>query len=186
MDVARCRLEPLSAASPIARFECEDQEINDYIVSEALEDNLRGLARTFVELDIDKPVTENVAGFFTLRAHALTIECSHFEEFDESDDEDCEIEVPLVELMWLARDIKWKGSGVGPTLMWDAIRLANEVSERIGFIGMHLRTNQMGERLYREFDFRTFRAHNSSDAARYVLPIEDIRMMAESTKGLQI
>ena len=64
----------------------------------------KGVARTFVEIDrAAKPATPNVVGFFTLRAHALRIDESYFEDWQDAS-EDGEksfpspIEVPLVEL----------------------------------------------------------------------------------------
>src|SRR5579871_5651340 len=94
----RYRLEALSDLHPVADFDSGEPEIDDYLRNEALRDVTNGLARTFVEIDTEKPAANVVAGFFTLRAHALSIKCDYF-EYLQDEDEDCVIEVPLVELM---------------------------------------------------------------------------------------
>ncbi len=70
-DSRKYRLEVLSSQDSIAHFTCEDEEINEYIREDALADMARSVARTFVEIDTSKPADNNVAGYFTLRAHAL-------------------------------------------------------------------------------------------------------------------
>jgi len=94
------------------------------------------------------------------------------------------IEVPLVELMCLARDKRWKGLGIGPTLMIEALRIVAEVADRIGTIGVHLRSTPSGERLYRDYGFREFKAHPTFDPARYNLSIRDVRAIAERAREL--
>src|SRR5690242_7637246 len=97
----RYTLEVLASKHAIHRFACGEEEIDEYLRENALQDMERGLARTFAEIDQEEPATSNVAGFFTLRAHALLINSRYFIDplDDEADEDDVQIEVPLVELM---------------------------------------------------------------------------------------
>jgi GNAT superfamily N-acetyltransferase len=174
---SRYRLEVLNDQHSTGNFACEEDEINEYIRNEALADMARGLARTFVETDQEKPATFSVAGFFTLRAHAANIRDEDSEYPDET------IEVPLVELMWLARDLQWKGQGLGDTLMIDVLETVAKAASYIGFMGLHLRTTMRGRPLYEKYDFQLFRAHPHSDGARYILSIQDILAIVERVRN---
>ena len=172
----RFRLESLNAGHSVENFHCEEHEIDSYLHEEALADMSRGVARTFVEIDNEKPETDNVAGFFTLRAHALHIDEAYFEDYEEATPDeqgrsglDDSIEVPLVELMWLARDLRWKGQGIGALLMIDALSKVAAAGECIGFIGLHLRSTSRGVPLYKRFRFQQFKAHPHFDPYRYIL-----------------
>ena len=178
-DEQRYRVEALNHQHDINNFSCEDEELNEYIQEDALLDMKRGVARTFVEIDTEKPVTGNVAGFFTLRAHTLRIEETYFEDWEADEDgvgyNSAPIEVPLVELMWLARDLQWRGQGVGDILMIDALKMVATAADCIGLIGLHLRSTYQGVRLYRRYKFQQFNEHPYYDDLRYILPIRTLR-----------
>ena len=110
----RYRLEPLSELQSIARFACGDSEIDSYLHDDALQQMAYGQARTFVEIDTAEPAA--IAGFFTLRAHSLLIDADYF-DYLADEPEGSTIETPLAELMYLARDLRWRGTGMGPMLM---------------------------------------------------------------------
>src|SRR6266508_1471106 len=102
----RYRLEPLTSEHDVSAFDCGDDDINEYLRIDALQHMVHGHARTFVEIDRKKPAA--IAGFFTLRAHSLHIDADYFDYF-EDEPNGSTIEVPLAELMYLARDLRWKG-----------------------------------------------------------------------------
>lgn len=182
-DSRKYRLEVLSSQHSIAHFTCEDEEINEYIREDALADMARSVARTFVEIDTSKPADNNVAGYFTLRAHALRIEETYFEDWEADEDGSGynagPIEVPLVELMWLARDLQWIGQGVGDTLMIDALQMIATAADCVGIIGVHLRSTPRGVGLYKEFGFQPFREHPYYDSLRYILPINTLQAIVQ-------
>ena len=191
-DKIRLRLEVLNPRHSIHDFVCGDDELNDYLHDEALSDMQRDVARTFVEIDEDQPANNNVAGFFTLRAHSLVIDESYFPDWLDGVEEDgtdiTPIEAPIVELMWLARDSRWEGRGVGDVLMIDALKTVQKAADCIGLIGVHLRTTPSGRRLYESYDFQQFREHPSFDGMRYVLSIKTIRAIVavqQTTKSVQ-
>jgi hypothetical protein len=83
----RFRLEALTADHAINVFVCEDDEINAFLHEDALRDMATSLSRTFVLIDNEEPATNNVAGFFTLRAHAAIIDTEYFDEAVQSYDQ---------------------------------------------------------------------------------------------------
>jgi ribosomal protein S18 acetylase RimI-like enzyme len=180
----RYQLETLNSQHSIREFRCEEDDINDYLHESALSDMEIGTALTFVIVDKEKPVTNNVAGFFTLRAHSLNINYDHFlppDALEDDEDEDnATIEVPLAELMFLARDLKWKGKGIGPALITDAVREVAKAADSIGLIGIHLRSTKRGTRLYKEYYFELFKAHPLKDGVRYFLPLRGVREIAQA------
>ena len=170
-DDGRYRLEPLDQHHVVGEFACEEDDFGEYLRDEAIQDIEKGFALTFVEIDITCDVSNNIAGFFTLRAHADRIK----------DDEGGEpIEVPLVELLWLARDLRWRGQRVGDILLLDALAMVAQVSRYVGFIGLHLRSTGNGKRLYERNHFLPFDQHIRYDGIRYILPIAFIREIADS------
>lgn len=180
----RYRLEVLNEQHAIKAFSCGNEEIDEYFHQLALPDMAKDLARTFVEIDSEKPATKNIAGFFTLRAHALQIREDYFPDWiDKLQDVAAvpgTIEVPLVELMWLARDLRWYGLGMGDALMVDTIKIVATAADCIGLIGLHLRSTPGGVGLYQRYDFQPFKEHPSYDEYRYILPIGTIRLIADS------
>ena len=179
----RYRLEVLNHRHAIANFTCETDELNAYLRDEALFDMTRSDARTFVEIDTEKPVTNNIAGYFTLRADALRIDEAYFDNWQPADDGSASyaapIQVPLVELICLARDAQWIRQGVGDVLMLDALRMVALAADSIGLIGLHLRSTRRGVALYKEYEFQPFQEHPSYDDLRYILPIGLLRAIVQ-------
>lgn len=179
----RYKLEALTSAHSIQVFTCGEDSLDEYLQTTALSDMAQGLAKTFVLIDLKKPATEYVAGFFTLRAHALCIHMSLFPALagEEEWEEDETIEVPLVELMCLARNKDYRGLFIGDVLMMEALAKVAEAASAIGFIGIHLRSTDEGVRLYTRYDFERFMAHPDYegmafryDEARYYLSLASI------------
>lgn len=175
MSSERFVLEPLNEHHPVRMFSCEDDQITEYLQEEAFEDMQRNVARTFVEIDHGMPAASNVAGFFTLRADLLRISESYFDDWI---DKRGSIEVPIVELVWLARGLQWRGTGVGDLLMIEALTIVKNAADCVGMIGLHLRTTPQGRELYERYDFQEFTEHPIHDRDRYVLSVETIRLIA--------
>ena len=182
-ELQRYRLEALNARHAIANFTCETDELNDYIREEALFDMARNVARTFVEIDNEKPVTNNVAGFFTLRADALRIDETYFDDWIAPDDGGAThfdpIQVPLIELMCLARDLQWERHGLGDILMIDTLKMVAAAASSVGLIGLHLRSTNRGVALYKAYEFQPFKEHPSYDSMRYILPINLLKAIVQ-------
>lgn len=180
---ANCVIEPLNVYHHIDNFRSGDEEIDYFLRAYARNDMMDGLSRTFVAVDEDRPISDGIVGFFTLRAHALKIKCDFFESMLDEPDE-CTVEVPLIELMYLARDLRWKGRAVGPLLLVEALVRVDEVADRVGILGVHLRTTMEGARLYQAFDFPLFTAYPLFDPARYLVPIKTVRNIVTRTREL--
>ncbi len=161
---------PEGALRVLGRRGFNRQQIGPVFFITLLEDNNHNLALTFVEIDNDEPATKNVAGFFTLRAHAVRIT-----DIDTENGTGDTKEVPLAELMCLARDERWKQRGIGDALMIDALSIIAKASECIGFIGVHLRSTEHGTKLYERYDFQEFKAHPQRDKMRYILSVKTIK-----------
>jgi hypothetical protein len=59
------RIEPLSHAHDRESFDCGEQELNEFLRKYALQNQEKGIARTFVAV---KPNRKRVDGYYTLSA----------------------------------------------------------------------------------------------------------------------
>ena len=170
----RYRIEALNEHPAISGFNNEIGEVRDCLRDEALLDMKKCVARTFVAVDTQQDKAGTVAGYFTLRAYALKIRDAYFDDFyPEPVTSPIFMEVPLAELMWLGCDTEYRGEGAGDTLLLEALKATAEAADRIGLIGLHLRSVPSATAFYEEFGFLQFAVY-SSDRMRYFLPVTDI------------
>lgn len=135
--------QPLSESHNTSGFACGTKPFDDYIQQQAIYEQSRGITRTFVAIEdtSDSPVA---LGYFTLKAtdKTFTPEPGGLREL-----------LHPVELVYLARDLTWRKTGMGAGLLIEALRLSVEASERIGLPGIYLRSTSQGARLYESFGF---------------------------------
>lgn len=135
--------EALSETHNATNFSCGTKPFDDYIQRQAIFEQRRGITRTFVAIENTADPTVPV-GYLTLKAtdKAFAPESGGLRELFHP-----------VELVYLARDISWRKTGLGAVLLIEAIRLSVEASERIGLPGIYLHATTQGAPLYRSFEF---------------------------------
>ena len=158
-----------------SNFKNEIGDVRDYLKDDALLEMQMRVARTFVAVDPRADKAGTVAGYFTLRAHSLSISDTYFEDFySEPITAPTFMEVPLAELMWPGRDSEYRGADVGKALVFDALRRTVEVADRLGLIGLHLRSVPSAMKFYEKAGFVQFSVY-SNDKMRYFVSVADMQ-----------
>lgn len=116
---------PLERKHPRKDFDCGDPVLNDWLVRYSIQNQKKGLSRSYVSLSKDK---NSIAGFYTLafgsvRKEESTEEVAHGAPAHP---------IPVLVVARLAIDHKYQGIGLGRSLMRDAIIRAISASEIAG------------------------------------------------------
>jgi ribosomal protein S18 acetylase RimI-like enzyme len=110
-------------------FDCNSEVLNRYLRQTARQHNQKGVSRTFVLIDTEKPKV--IIGFLTLslceiRAEKLTEELA--KKYPSI--------VSGVKLARLAVDKNWQRQGIGEILMVEAMKRAIVIADNAGIIGL--------------------------------------------------
>ncbi len=135
--------EPLSEYHDASGFTCGTKPFDDYLKREAIYEQRQEVTKTFVAIESTADPRAPV-GFFTLKATDKS--------YAPTPGGLRQLFHP-VELVYLARDLAWRKTGLGQLLLIEALRLSLEASERIGLPGVFVRSTGQGMRLYESFEF---------------------------------
>lgn len=127
-------------------FDCGEPSLNEWLRSRALKNEQTGASRTFVTAEAD---TGKVAGYYCLSAGALAPE-----DAPGRVRRNMPAPIPIILIGRLAVDERFKGHGLGASLLQDAVLKGIEASRILGartFIVDAL--NDDAERFYRKFGF---------------------------------
>ncbi|MGL5804846.1 MAG: GNAT family N-acetyltransferase [Xenococcaceae cyanobacterium] len=122
-------IELLDKSHDRNNFDCNSEALNNYLRQTARQQNQKGISRTFVLVNTDKP--KIIIGFFTLslceiRTEKLTEELA--KKYPSI--------VPGVKLARLAVDKNWQRQGIGEILMVEAMKRAIVIADNAGVIGL--------------------------------------------------
>lgn len=132
--------EPLTERHDVTSFRSGATYLDEYLKNDALAEQSKDYARSFVALDSDNGA-EQVVGYFTLKLSPQSLP-------QLSDDWVC-----VAELACLARDKSVTGQGVGTALLFQALQFLGEISQRIGFPEVYLYATTEGIPLYESHGF---------------------------------
>ncbi|HVA89786.1 MAG TPA: GNAT family N-acetyltransferase [Chloroflexota bacterium] len=123
-------VEPLVKAHGRAVFSCGNQSLDRYIREQARKEQERRVARVYVLRHIP---TDRIAGYHTLSASAVETRSLP----DDIANRLPRYEVqPVILLGRLARDVHFRGQGIGGLLLRDALERGLEAQQRIGAIAV--------------------------------------------------
>ena len=119
------RPELLSVTHEVDGFDCEVEPLNTFLKRHALQNQANNSARTFVSTLIE---SREVVGYYSLCASSVD-----YEQTPERIRKGlARHEVPLVLLARLAGDVRFKGQGLGASLLQDSFRRFLQAQETIG------------------------------------------------------
>jgi len=129
-------------------FECEEQQLTDYIKKQVSQDIKKKLAVCFVAIDSDI----NVIGYYNLSSESLgreQIPDKYLKKVPQN------YNAPVILLGRLARNITAKGTGLGEHLLLDALFRAFTLSdESIGAMAVIVDPmNQFAIKFYEKYGF---------------------------------
>lgn len=116
------KIERLTERHDCRKFRCGEHILDNFLIRHALENDRRGLGSTYVAV---AEGTNQVLGYVTL--------CSNSVHFENVPTEDLPpYPIPAVLIARLAVDRSGQRMGVGSGLMLMALRLAVDISDRVG------------------------------------------------------
>jgi predicted GNAT family N-acyltransferase len=148
-------------------FECEEQQLTDYIKKQVSQDIKKKLAVCFVAIDSDN----NVIGYYTLSSESLgreQIPDKYLKKVPQN------YNAPVILLGRLARNITAKGTGLGEHLLLDALFRAFTLSEEsIGAMAVIVDPmNQFAIKFYEKYGFEQL-----PDSEKMFLPMSTIKQI---------
>jgi len=148
-------------------FECEEQQLTDYIKKQVSQDIKKKLAVCFVAIDSDN----NVIGYYTLSSESLgreQIPDKYLRKVPQN------YNAPVILLGRLARNITAKGTGLGEHLLLDALFRAFTLSEEsIGAMAVVVNPmNQFAIKFYKKYGFEQL-----PDSEKMFLPMSTIKQI---------
>jgi predicted GNAT family N-acyltransferase len=148
-------------------FECEEQQLTDYIKKQVSQDIKKRLAVCFVAIDSDN----NVIGYYTLSSESLgreQIPDKYLKKVPQN------YNAPVILLGRLARNITAKGTGLGEHLLIDALFRAFTLSEEsIGAMAVIVDPmNQFAIKFYEKYGFEQL-----PDSEKMFLPMSTIKQI---------
>lgn len=148
-------------------FTCEEDTLTEYIKTQVGQDIRKRLAVCFVAVDTG----QNVIGYYTLSSESLGRELipkKYLKQVPKN------YNAPVILLGRLARDISTKGSGLGETLLLDALfRSFNLSNESIGALAVVVDPiNDIAIAFYKKYGFEQL-----SDSGKMFLPMKVIEQL---------
>ena len=135
------KIERLTEKHDCRKFRCGQHLLDNFLIRHALENDRRGLGSTYVAV---AGGTDHVLGYVTLSANSV-----HFENVPTEDLP--HYPIPAVLIARLAVDRSAQRMGVGTGLMLAALRLAVDISDRVGVFAVTVDAmNEEAKAFYQE------------------------------------
>lgn len=152
-----------------SRFDCGVPELNSFLKATARKHGDKGISRTFVLSDLEKPAT--ILGFFTLTLCEVRTEhlpATYAKKYPQHG-------LPAVRLARLAVSGKYPRKGYGGLLLAEAIHRTVLIAEQAGLIGLFVDAkNEHARKFYERYGFVSLPGH----VLQLFLPLETLRLAA--------
>lgn len=149
MRAPRLDFEPLGRHHNREAFSCGEPALDDYLKVRATQDVKHNVARVFVAAP---PGSGEITGYYTLSSSAIALDqipgdlARKLPRYGE---------IPAALIGRLARDLRWKGRGVGEILLADAIGRVLDAGSRIAIYAVVVDAgSEAAAAFYRSFGFR--------------------------------
>ncbi len=146
LDFSQVKAEPLAKYHNLESFDCNDKDINDFIKNDALTYQDLSLAITTIFIH-----NQEIIGFFSAAADSLKLK-SVEKEYHKIGNVKIS-EIPSIKIARLGRDIRFKGLGVGNSILKWAIGYILDCSQMMAvrFVTVDSYPDKVG--WYKEFGF---------------------------------
>lgn len=157
------RVEKLRRDHPVEDFDCGREELNRYLVRYAWQNQQAGAAQTYVGI-----VGEVIVGYHTLAVGHVTLEHAPGRLTKGL----ARHPVPVMLLARLAADRRWRGQGIGKSLLRDAMLRTLQAAKIAGIraLAVHAK-DEDARRFYEHFDF----VPSPTDPMHLFVLLKDVR-----------
>lgn len=165
--------EPLGSQHDRAAFSCEAEPLERYLKERANQDARKDLTVTYVLSPAENRT--RIAGYYTLSADTIRLDdlppelikklrLPHYKT------------IPATLIGRLARDLSYKGQGIGELLLSNALKLAWQTSQRVASWAVTVDAkDERARQFYVHFGFASF----PDTERRLYLPMKTIAELAE-------
>jgi GNAT superfamily N-acetyltransferase len=156
---------PLARHHDRTRFDCGVPELNSFLKATARQHGDKGISRTFVLSDQEKPIL----GYFTLTLCEVRMEhlpATYAKKYPQHG-------LPAVRLARLAVSRKYQRKGYGGLLLAEAIHRTVLIAEQAGLIGLFVDAkDERAHKFYERYGFVSLPGH----PLQLFLPLETLRL----------
>ena len=156
---------PLARHHDRTRFDCGVPELNSFLKATARQHSDKGISRTFVLSDQEKPIL----GYFTLTLCEVRMEhlpATYAKKYPQHG-------LPAVRLARLAVSRKYQRKGYGGLLLAEAIHRTILIAEQAGLIGLFVDAkDERAHKFYERYGFVSLPGH----VLQLFLPLETLRL----------
>ena len=165
MDPDDFDVQSLAKSHPRAAFSCGNTSLDRYLHEQARREQERRVARVYV---LTHRATGAIAGYYTLSSSSI-------KTVDLPDDIQRKLPryeaTPAILLGRLARDLRFRGMGVGERLLTDALKRSLDAQTRIGAVAVVVDAiDEPAARFYEDYGFIRF----PRDPGRLFIAIDTI------------
>jgi GNAT superfamily N-acetyltransferase len=150
-----------------SRFDCGVPELNSFLKATARQHGEKGISRTFVLSEQERPAA--IFGYFTLTLCEVGTEhlpAAYSKKYPQHG-------LPAVRLARLAVSRKHQGKGYGGLLLAEAIHRTVLIAEQAGVIGLFVDAkDERAHKFYERYGFVSLPGH----ALQLFLPLETLRL----------
>jgi len=152
-----------------AAFDCGKAELNEFLQRRAKQYGRQDAGRTYVAVATEED--SFILGYYTIAVSSVPFEnipanLPHHP-------------VPVLHLGRLATDVSAQGQGVGKTLLFHALRLASDMSEKVGLYAVEVvAIDDEAQGFYEKYGFVALPTDPTSDERTHLyLPTKTIRQL---------
>lgn len=160
-------IAPLARHHDRSRFDCGVPELNSFLKATARQHGKKGISRTFVLSDQEKPAT--ILGYFTLTLCEVRTEhlpATYAKKYPQHG-------LPAVRLARLAVSRKYQRKGYGGLLLAEAVHRTVLIAEQAGVIGLFVDAKEeRAHKFYERYGFVSLPGH----VLQLFLPLETLRL----------
>jgi GNAT superfamily N-acetyltransferase len=154
--------QPISETDDVAEFACGEVTLDDYLRTRALANHFGGASRCYVTC-----LDGRIVGYYAMAAGAVSHSDSAGKFRRNMPDP-----IPVILLSRLAVDLKHQGSGLGASLLRDAIARAVQAAEQIGVRAILVHAlHDEARQFYARYDFEP----SPTDPLHLMLLIKDAK-----------
>ena len=130
----------------LKRFDCGNNNLNEYLVKYARQNEYRQISRTFLLLD-----DLTVIGYYTLATADLDLDCFGLEEAKKLPN----YPIPCIRIARLAVDANYQSKGYGKYLLKEIIKKVVSISSVVGIYAIIVDSKNEAVKFYEHFGFKS-------------------------------